>query len=58
MPNNYSPGELEDFIRELIPGKDPTWPRAKHYIVRGNKLRICQNRRDHRALRGAPLAFL
>lgn len=32
MPNNYSPGELEDFIRELIPGKDPTWPRAKHYI--------------------------
>lgn len=32
MPNNDSPSELEDSIRELIPDKDPIWPRAQHYI--------------------------
>ncbi len=25
MPNNNSPGELEDFIAELIPENDPLW---------------------------------
>ena len=32
MPNNGSPGELEDFIRQLIPAGDPVWPRAQRYI--------------------------
>ena len=32
MPNNHSPGELEDFIRELIPNEDIIWPRANYYI--------------------------
>ena len=32
MPDNLSPGELEDFIKQLIPAGDPVWPRAQHYI--------------------------
>ena len=32
MPNNKSPGELEDFIKQLIPASDPVWPRAQSYI--------------------------
>ncbi|MDE2645741.1 MAG: hypothetical protein OXI05_07885 [Bacteroidota bacterium] len=32
MPNNLIPGELEDFIGELIPDKDSIWPRANCYI--------------------------
>ncbi len=32
MPDNYSPGELEDFVHKLIPAEDPTWPRACSYI--------------------------
>ena len=32
MPDNQRRGELEDFVAEMIPGDDPTWPRAKRYI--------------------------
>jgi hypothetical protein len=32
MPDNQSAGELEDFIRRLIPAGDPVWPRAEGYI--------------------------
>ncbi len=32
MPDNSSPGELENFISELIPEGGPIWPRAKQYI--------------------------
>ena len=33
MPNNTSPGELEDFARGLIPRNDRVWPLAKAYIA-------------------------
>ena len=32
MPDNKTPGELEDFVAEMIPKKDPVWPRAQKYI--------------------------
>ena len=32
MPDNRSPGELEDFVSEMIPEADPVWPRAQRYI--------------------------
>ncbi len=32
MPDNQSPGELEDFIVKMIPDGDPVWPRSKAYI--------------------------
>ena len=32
MPDNQRGGELEDFVAAMIPGDDPTWPRAQHYI--------------------------
>ena len=32
MPDNQRQGELEDFIADMIPGGDPTWPRAHRYI--------------------------
>ena len=32
MPDNQSPGELEDFVSEMIPEADPVWPRAERYI--------------------------
>ena len=32
MPDNKSPGELEDFIEKMIPSSDPVWPLSKHYI--------------------------
>ena len=32
MPDNESPGELEDFIEEMIPSNDPVWPLAEAYI--------------------------
>lgn len=32
MPDNEIPGELEDFVAEMIPGDDPVWPRARRYI--------------------------
>ena len=32
MPDNQSPGELENFLSEMIPAGDPVWPLAKGYI--------------------------
>ena len=32
MPDNLSPGELEDFVEAMIPDGDPVWPRARAYI--------------------------
>ncbi len=32
MPDNRSPGELEDFVATLIPDDDPIWPLAREYI--------------------------
>ena len=32
MPDNSSPGELEDFIQRLMPACDPVWPRAQRFI--------------------------
>ena len=32
MPDNTSPGELEDFVAQMIPGEDPVWPLSQQYI--------------------------
>lgn len=32
MPNNESPGEIEDFVAGLIPESDPVWPRSQEYV--------------------------
>lgn len=32
MPDNSTPGELEDFVAELVPTDDPVWPLAERYI--------------------------
>ena len=32
MPDNASPGELEDFVTEMIPDEEPVWPLSEHYI--------------------------
>ena len=32
MPDNESPGELEDFVVKMIPDGDPVWPLARGYI--------------------------
>lgn len=32
MPNNESPGELENFLAEMIPEDDAVWPLARAYI--------------------------
>ena len=32
MPDNDSPGELEDFFASMIPPSDPVWPLSKAYI--------------------------
>lgn len=32
MPDNARPGELEDFIADLVPRDDPLWPVAQRYI--------------------------
>ncbi len=32
MPDNSTPGELENFVAELIPKDDPVWPLAERYI--------------------------
>ena len=34
MPDNQSPGELEDFVAQMIPDSDPVWPLAQDYIAR------------------------
>ena len=32
MPDNGSPGELEDFVQTMLPKGDPVWPSAEAYI--------------------------
>ncbi len=32
MPDNKTPGEIEDFIAKLIPHSDPIWPKSQRYI--------------------------
>ena len=32
MPDNESPGELEDFFARMIPPGDPVWPLSEAYI--------------------------
>jgi len=32
MPDNATPGELENFVAELVPKDDPIWPLAERYI--------------------------
>ena len=32
MPNNSTPGELENFVTKLVPKGDPVWPLAEQYI--------------------------
>ena len=32
MPGNHRRGELEDFVADMIPEGDTTWPRAKLYV--------------------------
>lgn len=32
MPNNESPGELEDFVVKMIPDGDKVWPLSQRYI--------------------------
>lgn len=32
MPDNQHPGELEDFIKAMIPPYDPVWPLSESYI--------------------------
>ena len=34
MPDNASPGELEDFVSQMIPPGDPVWPISQDYIER------------------------
>ena len=33
MPDNASPGSLEDFVARMIPDEDPVWPLAQDYIA-------------------------
>lgn len=32
MPDNLSPGEVEEFFAGMIPSDDPVWPRSETYI--------------------------
>ena len=32
MPDNRSPGEMEDFVKGMIPHNDPVWPASESYI--------------------------
>ena len=32
MPDNINPGELEDFVADMIPNGDPVWPKSQSYI--------------------------
>ena len=32
MPDNNQPGELENFVADLIPENDPVWPMAQRFI--------------------------
>ena len=56
MPDNSSPGELEDFIIKLLPEDDPIWPRANEYIdgIPLNEREF----REHKAMRAKLYAWL
>ena len=32
MPDNKSPGKLENFVERTIPEDDPVWPLSQNYI--------------------------
>ena len=32
MPDNQSPGDMEDFVRDMIPDGDPVWPRSQRNV--------------------------
>lgn len=34
MPDNGSPGALEDFLETMVPAGDPLWPEAGSYVAR------------------------
>lgn len=63
MPDNESPGELEDFVQTMVPSDDPVWPRSENYIDRisssgsqistgqvapGEAVRLARNARESR----------
>lgn len=50
-PDNQSPGELEDFIKSLIPEKDSVWPLSEEYIdkILAQKLNEFKPRKKSRA---------
>lgn len=56
MPDNSSPGELEDFIIKLLPKDDPVWPRANQYIdgIPSDEREF----REHKAMRAKLYAWL
>ncbi len=47
MPDNQSNGEIEDFVRTMIPPRDPIWPLSDAYITDIIK-QIPSSRRDLR----------
>ena len=56
MPDNESSGELEDFVKQMIPTGDPVWPLSQRYIDG-----IPQANRkfsDHKKLRAQLYAWL
>ena len=56
MPDNESSGELEDFVKQMIPTGDPVWPLSQRYIDG-----IPQANRkfaDHKQLRAQLYAWL
>ena len=56
MPDNRSPGELEDFVQTMIPECDPVWPKAQDYVdgIPGEHRRF----RPGKALRARVYAWL
>ena len=47
MPDNTRPGEVEDFIADMIPTDDPLWPVAQQYIddIPPNLQKFTENKR-------------
>ena len=56
MPDNDQPGELEDFVVQLVPERDPVWPRAVQYI--DGIPRDEREFREHKAMRAKLYAWL
>ena len=50
MPDNRSPGELEDFIQTMIPSDDSVWPLSRRYIegIPGEE-RLFSDKKESRA---------